>query len=94
MTESLRQPMANLRDALRAAAGAAADAHAPSSLRSSLTRSVDLLDRVLSAAAAFGPNAAMRLGNWTYAALAQANEALTSWHTWLEEGRPSEADLV
>ena len=48
----------------------------------------------LPTAATLGPDAAMRLGNWTYAALANANEALTTWHAWLEAGRPSEADLV
>ena len=94
MTESLRQPIANLRDSLRAAATAANDAHAPSSLRASLAQAVDLLDRVLSAAATLGPDAAMRLGNWTYAALTHGTEALTNWHAWLDAGRPSEADLV
>jgi hypothetical protein len=87
MTESLKQPLANLRDALSAAERSAEAARAPSKLRALLARSVALLDGVLQTAA-LGPTAAFRLSGWLHTAVSEATEALLTWHAWVEAGRP------
>jgi hypothetical protein len=93
MTETLEQPLVNLREALRAASRSAIKANAPSALRLSLTRSAELLELVLTTAAQ-GPLAALRVFGDAHAALSGATEALVKWYAWIEAGRPEEAEAT
>ncbi|HJZ83943.1 MAG TPA: hypothetical protein VKN99_02180 [Polyangia bacterium] len=91
MIDSLRRSLSNLRDALSAANSSAIELHAPPGLRRLLKRSTRLLDAVLRAAIALGPQAFLREANSIHPALTQAREALLAWHAWMEGVRPSEA---
>jgi len=91
MIDSLRQSLTNLRDGLHAAGRSAIELRAPLGVRRRLERSVRLLDRALTMAAAQVQETSVRMALWTPSALAQAREALLAWQAWVDGALPSGA---